>query len=90
MSLAVPRRVLVEMRRHLRHGVVGVERADDRLRRAEVVRLDELDLLHQLGVVVAAPHVGRLPADETAGRVRVGPVGRFHQLAEEVAHTESL
>ena len=75
---------LVEMAGDGRDGVVRIERADDRLRAADVVRLEELHLAHDLGVVVAAEGVGRLAADEAAGRVRIEAVGVFDQIADEI------
>ena len=40
--------------------------------------------LGELGIIVPAPDVGRLAADEPAGRIRIDPIGRVHQLADQV------
>ena len=63
--------VVVEVGGHLGPGVARIERAEDLLRGAEIVGLDELDRLGELGVVITAPDVGRLTADEAAGRLRI-------------------
>ena len=65
-------------------GVVGVEGADDRLRRPQVVGLDELHLAHEPGVVVAAERVGGLATDEAAGGFGVEGVGVLDEVADEV------
>jgi len=74
----------VEVGGHRGDGVAGVEGADQRVGPAQVVGLDVLDLVHDLGVVVAAEGVGALAADEAARRVRIDAVGVLHQVADEV------
>ena len=74
----------MEVRGHLRPGVVRVERPEDLLSRPQVIHLDELHGPGELGVIVPAPDVGRLAADEPAGRLRIAAIGLFHQVADQV------
>lgn len=76
--------VVVKVRGHHRHRIAGIEGTNDLRRRAEIVSLNKLTLLCQLGIVVAAPEVWRLPAHKAAGCIGVGRVGRGDQLTDEV------
>ena len=71
----------VEMGGHPRDG--RGEGADDLRRRAAVVGLDEVDLVRQLGPVVAPPQAGRLAADHAAGGRRVRAVAALDEGAQE-------
>ena len=76
--------VVVKMGGDLGPGIVRIERAENLLRGTEVVGLDELDGLGELGVVVTAPDIGRLSADEAAGCLGVDPVGMLDELSDQV------
>ena len=76
--------VVVKVSGDLGPGIARIERTEDFLRRADIVRLDELDGLGELGIVVTTPDVRRLTANEAAGRFRIGPVGMLDELTNQV------